>query len=359
MDFSLFYFANYSGEEESPRKYSLILDSARWADQNDFVRLWTPERHFHAFGGLSPNPSVIAAAVATITQRVQICSGSVVLPLHDPIRVAEEWAVVDNISNGRVGLGVASGWVPNDFVISDHQDDFERRHAVFATKTNLLRSLWRGEPHEVVNPKGERISIRTLPRPIQRELPVWITAAGNPATFKQAGTLGCNILTHLLGQSLDGLKGKVELYHDAWKAAGHPGRGHITLLMHTLVGNDDDEVHDIAREPMKRYLASSFNLASGNLESVPFLQDGGKIDTRQLTADMVDDVLEASFEKYFHMASLLGSHEKCLDMIDKLEAVGVDETACLIDFGVKEDIVMNALPNLNVLRLLANPRPLR
>jgi natural product biosynthesis luciferase-like monooxygenase protein len=358
MDFSLFYFANYSGEEESTRKYNLILDSARWADANGFARLWTPERHFHAFGGLSPNPSVIAAAVSTITSRIQICSGSVVLPLHDPIRVAEEWAVVDNISNGRVGLGVACGWVPNDFVISDLQDDFDRRHAVFETKTNLLRALWRGEPHEVVNPKGERIQIRTLPRPIQRELPVWITAAGNPATFRQAGSMRANVLTHLLGQSVEGLKTKIEVYREAWKAAGHPGRGHITLLMHTLVGNDDDEVHDLVREPMKKYLASSLNLASANLESVPFLQQGGKIDTGKLTPELVDAALEASFEKYFHMASLLGSHEKCLDTLDKLTAIDVDEVACLIDFGVREDIVWNALPNLNVLRLLANPKPL-
>src|SRR5687767_15019923 len=166
MKFSLFYFANDGEDDGSQRKYSLILQSARWADASGFERLWAPERHFHRFGGLSPNPSVIAAAIATITSRIQICSGSVVLPLHDPLRVAEEWAVVDNLSNGRVGLGVACGWVPNDFVISDRQQDFDRRHEVFETKTRLLRSLWRGDTHEVTNPQGQRVAIRTLPRPI-------------------------------------------------------------------------------------------------------------------------------------------------------------------------------------------------
>jgi natural product biosynthesis luciferase-like monooxygenase protein len=359
MKFSLFYFANYDGDDGSAGKYRLILDSARWADQNRFERLWTPERHFHSFGGLSPNPSVLAAAIAAITSRIQICSGSVVLPLHDPIRVAEEWAVVDNISNGRVGLGVACGWVPNDFVISQNQDGFDRRHGIFEDKVGLLRKLWRGEPHSVTNPHGESLSIRTVPRPIQADLPLWITAAANPATFRQAGSMGANLLTHLLGQTVQGLAGKIEAYREAWNEAGHPGRGVMTLMLHTFVGDSSDEVHDLVREPMKRYLASSLNLAAAHLESVPFLKKPGEIDLGELTPELVDQTLEASFEKYFHMGSLLGSFEKCLETIDQLTDIGVDEVACLIDFGVDEGAVLAALENLNVVRILANPRSLR
>jgi len=359
MKFSLFYFANYEGDDESAEKYRLILDSARWADRNHFERLWTPERHFHSFGGLSPNPSVLAAAIASITSRIQICSGSIVLPLHDPIRVAEEWAVVDNISNGRVGLGVACGWVPNDFVISQNQGGFDRRHDIFAEKIESLRNLWRGKPHTVTNPQGQTLSIRTVPRPIQRDLPLWITAAANPATFRQAGAMGANLLTHLLGQTVQSLAEKIEAYREAWNEAGHPGRGTMTLMLHTFVGDSNDEVHDFVREPMKRYLASSLNLAAAHLESVPFLKNPSDIDLDELTPEIVDQTLEASFEKYFHMGSLLGSFEKCLDTIDQLSGIGVDEVACLIDFGVEEAAALAALENLNVVRILANPISLR
>src|SRR5690606_12614994 len=95
----------------------LLLEGAKFGDRNDFTAIWTPERHFHAFGGLYPNPSVASAAIAAITHRIQIRGGSVVLPLHHPIRVAEEWALVDNLSHGRVGIAFASGWQPNDFVL--------------------------------------------------------------------------------------------------------------------------------------------------------------------------------------------------------------------------------------------------
>jgi len=358
MEFGLFYFANHEGEAHEHNKYQLILESAKWADKNHFARLWTPERHFHSFGGLSPNPSVLAAALASQTERIQICSGSVVLPLHDPIRVAEEWAVVDNISCGRVGLGVACGWVPNDFVISENQNNFNSRKQVFADNISILRKLWKGEPHCMVNPQGKEIEVQTLPRPIQSEVPMWITAAANPDTFRQAGSMGVNLLTHLLGQSLQVLTENIATYRTAWKEAGHSGKGIVTLMLHTFVADSDEEVHDLVREPMKKYLSGSLSLAAANIESVPFIRDAEKIDVDSLTPEMIDQVLEASFEKYFHMSGLMGSYDKCLDMIENVEQADVDEVACLIDFGVDENTVLANLENLNVVRILSNPRSL-
>src|SRR5690348_14609600 len=108
MDFSLFYFATTDDGGFSD-KYRLLIEGAKFADAHGFTAVWTPERHFHEFGGLYPNPSVTSAAIATVTERVQIRAGSVVLPLHDPLLVAEEWAVVDNLSHGRVSISFASG----------------------------------------------------------------------------------------------------------------------------------------------------------------------------------------------------------------------------------------------------------
>lgn len=355
MQFSLYYFANHEGDESERDKYRLILQSAKWADENDFVRVWTPERHFHAFGGLSPNPSVLGAALAVITEHVQICSGSVVLPLHDPIRVAEEWALVDNLSNGRAGIGVACGWVPNDFVICDGQENFENRKEVFAEKISTLRRLLRGDTISAINPQGEQIQIRTLPRPLQKDIPIWITAAANPDTFRQAGTLGANLLTHLLGHTMNELAEKISLYRDAWRVAGHPGRGTMTLMLHTFVGDDDDEVYALVHEPMKKYLASSLNLAAAHVESVPFLRNASKIDPALITPKVADDLIEMSFEKYFHMSGLLGNVERCLEMVEYAKDIGVDEIACLIDFGVDTDTVLSGLEKLNEVRRLANP----
>ncbi|MEL7148644.1 MAG: LLM class flavin-dependent oxidoreductase, partial [Bacteroidota bacterium] len=140
MDFSLFFFSNYEVQADS--KYKLLLEAVKYADQHGFNAVWTPERHFHDFGGLFPNPSVISASLAMITDQIQLRSGSCVSPLHDPIRIAEEWSVVDNLSSGRVALSFASGWNSNDFVLAP--DNYQDRHQVMHEQIDLVQKLWQG-----------------------------------------------------------------------------------------------------------------------------------------------------------------------------------------------------------------------
>lgn len=354
LAFSLFYFASdEGGAAAAADKRRLLFYSARFADENDFLAVWVPERHFHAFGGLSPNPSVTAAALAATTENVRIRSGSVVLPLHSPLRVAEEWALVDFLSNGRVDLGLAAGWFPNDFVLAP-PGTYARRNEILFEHIEALRGLWRGESHEATNPLGEVVQLRTMPRPVQAELPIWVTAAGNPETFRQAGTIGANILTHLLGQTLEALTEKIKIYRAAWRAAGHPGRGHVSLMMHTFVGEDDAAVRRQVKAPMIKYLASSANLVSHYTASVPFFQQRCASNAGTLSAEDLDAALAFSFERYYQSSSLMGTLNDCLERTDHLRQIGVDEVACLIDFGVGVDEVLNALPLLDELRQLAN-----
>src|SRR5215213_1093210 len=142
LSFSLYFFSD-DGSKDSADKYHLVLESAKFADQNGFGAVWTPERHFQDFGGLYPNPSVLSAALAMITERVQIRAGSIALPLHHPVRVAEEWSVVDNLSNGRVAISVASGWHPDDFIFAPGAYD-ERKDVMFS-HIETIRKLWAGE----------------------------------------------------------------------------------------------------------------------------------------------------------------------------------------------------------------------
>ena len=117
IDLSLFYFSSDESTGGAER-YRLLTEGAVFADRHGFEAVWTPERHFHAFGGLYPNPAITSAAIAALTDRVKIRAGSLVLPLHHPVRAAEDWSLVDNLSNGRVGIAFASGWHPNDFVLA-------------------------------------------------------------------------------------------------------------------------------------------------------------------------------------------------------------------------------------------------
>src|SRR6185369_2335392 len=92
VKFSLLFFSD-DGSKETDDKYRLLFEAAKYADEHGFAAIWIPERHFQDFGGLYPNPATLAAALAMVTRRIQLRAGSVALPLHNPIRVAEEWSV--------------------------------------------------------------------------------------------------------------------------------------------------------------------------------------------------------------------------------------------------------------------------
>jgi natural product biosynthesis luciferase-like monooxygenase protein len=315
--------------------------------------VWTPERHFHEFGGLYPNPSVTAAAVAAITRRVGIRAGSVVLPLHHPLRVVEEWSVVDNISDGRVGISFASGWQPNDFVLKP--DAYQDNKARMLDGIETVKKLWRGDALPFPGPLGKEVSIRTLPRPVQKELPSWITTAGNPGTYRIAGEKGLRVLTHLLGQSKEELAGKIGVYREAWKAAGHPGDGYVTLMLHTFVAEDEEWVREMVRAPLKTYLRSSVSLIRDFAATFPALRkraDGGDLDFRSLTGEEMDALLDYSVERYYETSGLFGSPAKCARLVNELALMGVNEIACLIDFGVETEAALSALKPLNALRSL-------
>ena len=363
LDFSLFYFASEADEAGVADKYRLLLEGAKYADQHGFTAVWTPERHFHQFGGLYPNPSIASAAIATITQNVQLRAGSCVLPLHSPIRVAEEWALVDNLSNGRVGIAFASGWQPNDFVLMP-QNYSERKQIMF-DNIEIVQRLWRGEIVSLPGPAETNVDVQTLPRPIQSELPIWITAAGNPETFRMAGAKGFHLLTHLLGQTTTQLSEKLAIYRQAWREAGHPGQGHVTIMLHTFVGEDDDVVREIVRQPMKDYLRSAVGLIKQAAADVPRLKEKAAMSGRsplqlfeagELTDEDMEALLDHAFERYFVTSGLFGTPQTCMKMINRLKEIDVDEVACLVDFGVPSETVLSHLTRLNQVRELAEPR---
>lgn len=349
MDFSLFYWGNDDGA--GPAKYRLLLEGAKFADENGFQALWTPERHFHAFGGPYPNPSVTGAAVAAITRNISIRAGSCVLPLHHPARVAEEWAVLDNISNGRVGLAFASGWMPEDFVLRPENAPPKNKKALL-DDIETVRRLWRGET--VAFDFGDRkLDILTQPRPVQKELPVWLTTAGNPESYREAGRVGAHVLTHLLGQSIDELADKIRIYRSALAEAGRdPSAFKVTLMLHTLLGEDREEVRERAREPMKDYLRSATALIKQYAWAFPaFKKPQGiaqpmDIDLQSLQADELDAILEFAFLRYFEDSGLFGTADDALARISQVSAIGVDEVACLIDFGVPSDLALERLKPL-------------
>jgi iturin family lipopeptide synthetase A len=347
--FSLSFFGAYS-DESTPWSYDFTVKAARRAEELGFTALWFPERHFHEFGGLSPNPSLLAAAVSRETKTIGLRAGSVVAPLHHPVRIAEEWAIVDRLSGGRVEAAFASGWHTDDFVLAP--EAFDRRRLIMEENIAMVQKLWSGKSVELPGPSGEKVEIRLYPRPIQAHLPIWLAALGHIETFEKAGLMGAGVLTNLITQNIGELREKIAAYRAALQRAGHPQEsGRVAVLMHTFLAEDTATARQLATAPLKRYLESSVDLATR------MVQLGRARGIAELSEEDRHFLFDQAVNRYIDRHSLIGSVESCESVMSELVKAGVDEIAAFIDFGVDADAVIKGLEHLSNLQQRWQAKP--
>jgi natural product biosynthesis luciferase-like monooxygenase protein len=339
MRLSLMFFAG-ALEANTGDQYQTIVELAEFADQRGFGGIWLPERHFSSFGAPFPNPLLLLAAIAARTERLTLRSGSLVATLHDPLRIAEELAVLDNLSGGRLEAGFASGWLPTDFAFFPER--YERRHALLFELIDQVQAIWRGGLHGARSGTGEAIHVRALPRPVQQELSVWIAAAQSTETFRSAGRRGEGVLTHILDGNLQKLEENIAAYREEIEIAGRdPSSGRVAVMLHTFIGPDRDEVIEIVREPYCEYLKTIAPLARG----LATARNRG-VDLNRLNANYVDQFVRLHFERNLDGRSLIGTPQNALDTLKIMRDIGVDEVACLVDFGLRGQQVRQQLPYL-------------
>ena len=346
-DFSVYFFGDYPDHDkdgENPDRYRSVMDTVAFADEHGFHAVWLPERHFHSFGGIFPNPSVLAAALASRTTRIRLHAGSVVLPLHHPVRVAEEWSVVDNLSGGRAGICVASGWHANDFVL--RPQNYGPHKDVMYRDLDAVRTLWTGGAVTARSGSGEDVEVRLHPRPVQAMPPLYAAIVGNPHSYRQAGERGLGVVTNLMTQTVDALAENLRIYRAARRDVGlDPDTGRVVVLLHTFLDDDADAARREAFEPFCRYLRSSLSLFGGVTNSLGF-----DIDLDRTPEDDVRFLLEQAYDRYCASRALIGSPDSVAPTVDALLSAGANEVACFVDFGLAPELLRDGLPAMDRLR---------
>ena len=190
--------------------YSAALDMAEFADTRGALATVISEHHTQADGYI-PSPMVLATAMAARTTAMPITIAALILPLYDPIRLAEDMAVLDIISGGRVSYVCAIGYRPEEF--EHHGADFSRRGKLIEEKLDLLIKAKSGEPFEH---DGRRIHV--TPAPLTPGGPMLMWGGGSPAAARRAGRYGLSFMAQGGGAELE------QIYNDAAREAGHePG----------------------------------------------------------------------------------------------------------------------------------------
>jgi alkanesulfonate monooxygenase SsuD/methylene tetrahydromethanopterin reductase-like flavin-dependent oxidoreductase (luciferase family) len=320
---------------EDPRYYAEALQQVELAEALGFDSVWLEERHGGA-GPYHPSPLIFLAGFATRTQRLRLGTAIAILPLYHPVRIAEDVAQLDVMSNGRAIFGAAIGYRPDEF--DAFQTPLKGRGAQFVEMLTLIQRLW---TEETVRHKGERYALNDFAlgtRPVQQPRPpIWIGGLGDLA-MQRAATLGD---AWLPGPSADlgRLKGAQARYHAHLAELGVDPMSRARPLMRDVVIASSD---DVAEELAERHLLALYR-DHYSRTSHPLLQ-GQDPDLADLRRDRF----------------IIGAPEKVIEQIGYFQAhFEMDHLICRLHFpGMAPDVVTEAIRLIGREVMPAFPAPI-
>ena len=261
MQFGLNFFPCLSPEERSAEQhFREVIELAKLADSLGYTHVREVEHYFEPYGGYSPNPIVLLAALATVTKKVRLVTGAVLPAFNNPLKLAGEIGMLDAISGGRIEVGFARAFLPHEFErfgvsLDESRERFTEGVAqirLLLEQTNVSHS---GKFHSFRN-------LTSLPRPTQNPRPpFWVAAIGTPQSFAEAGRNGYGIMAIPLDAGR--MTELIGTYREAWRSAGHPGKGMVMNSFFMCCAETRDEAIDDFREPTNRHLKGLVGAASG------------------------------------------------------------------------------------------------
>jgi alkanesulfonate monooxygenase SsuD/methylene tetrahydromethanopterin reductase-like flavin-dependent oxidoreductase (luciferase family) len=210
--------------------YDELLAQIVTAEDLGFDAVWLAELHFHRRFSILSAPLLAAAAAAQRTQRLRLGIAVNVLPLHQPVRLAEEGAVLDVLSHGRLDFGVGRGHPFPGVYENFHIPPAESRTR-FTEALDVLIGAWMHEPFNYEGQHFKVHDVAVIPRPVQRPHPPIFVAAGSPETYPATGQRGLGILVPGHVQPIAALQDNLAIYRQAGREAGHEARLRVTYLI--------------------------------------------------------------------------------------------------------------------------------
>lgn len=222
MKFSAHYLPTYvPALDQSPAElYRRMLEQIALLDRLGFHQAWVTEHHFHEYGGVIPDPATFLAAAAARTERIRLGVAISVLPLHHPLQVAESYAMVDVISNGRLDFGVGRGNSPLEQ--AQFQVEYEESPVRFREAAEIVMQAWSTGQVDFSGQLYSFHDIRVLPGPVQApHPPIWVAANRSDDTYAWAGENGCHLLVLPYMYEPVVLRGAINTYRAGLERTGH------------------------------------------------------------------------------------------------------------------------------------------
>jgi natural product biosynthesis luciferase-like monooxygenase protein len=320
MEFGLLnFFEHPAGSRTEQLVFKEQLDTLRMAEDLGFDHVWAPEHHFTEYG-FCASPMLTLAALASVTKRIRLGTGVVVLPFNDPVRVAEEGAMIDLMSDGRLDLGVGRGFLPVEF--QGFGIEQPASHEMFDEALQIIETAWT-QPKVAYKGKHFEVAEHAVrPKPIQQpHPPIWLAAVTAPS-FEMAGARGYNLLCTLVPGFHSALTAEyLHTYRRALRAAGHdPQKKQIGALCMVYCAETTEQARLDFGGPVLWY----------------FRQMENYLGTRRPTANYEEYEKIKRFAHNIHWEELLetravvcGNPEACIRQIEEMRnAHGFTQLIC-------------------------------
>jgi alkanesulfonate monooxygenase SsuD/methylene tetrahydromethanopterin reductase-like flavin-dependent oxidoreductase (luciferase family) len=328
MEFGYFTLSDnhYDNNTRSPNQFVAdITNEALYADELGMHSAWIGEHHFNSLGVLSC-PDLVLAYIAARTKHIRLAPAVTVLPLHHPIRVAEQWATLDLLCNGRVDFAAGRGYDRREY--EPFNVSFDDNQGIFEEGLEVVRKLWEAEDR--ISHHGKHYSfdnVRITPKPVQRPIPTYV-ASFSKLSIELAARLGCNLVVapFAAAMSFGGLKQVVDLYNETCAKHGKkPGRVMCSYFTHFA---DDPAQEQAQRARQVRYYKECVIPAfPGDPKNAP--------PSYRYFIDIVDRLQKVRPEDLTENSVLLGTPQRIIDTLKRVEAAGIREVILYVNVGLK------------------------
>jgi natural product biosynthesis luciferase-like monooxygenase protein len=259
------YVPELDGDSRSV--YGHWLEQMDAAESLGFDSFWVTEHHFRHFGGMMPSPSVMLAAAAQRTKKMRLGAAVSIIPMHNPLRIAEEFAMVDQLSGGRVNFGAGRGMHPTEYAVFGYDwNDAQKR---LPEGLDVIMRAWSGEEFAWQGEHYRFPRLRVFPQPVQQpHPPIYVTANRDPESFNMIGRRGHHLMTLPWIATNEEQRPRVEMYWKALRDGGHRVEDKDVFTMYPIyVGADDEQTRSEVIEHWHRwreFALAALNLVPGN-----------------------------------------------------------------------------------------------
>ena len=295
------------------------MDFMLRAQEFGFDSVWPAEHHFREYGHCA-TPALILAALAMRTTTLRLGTGVVVLPLNHPVRVAEDYAFLDILSNGRIDLGIGRGYQPHEY--QGYGVDQTRSRDIFRESVDVIQRAWTEESFSYQGEFYQFEDLSVYPKPLQKpHPPVWM-ASVSPETFEICGRHGFNLLcAPIFGFNVQTGANQIAQYKEALKAHGRdPAKYGVGAVSLTYVADTTEQALQEFQDGVMWYMKTFQKYVSTPKGQAP-------IPTFELYAQIRDLLDLAEWDRLLAAGAVVcGSPDQVVDQIGKMiETCGFTE----------------------------------